>query len=84
MDNDNIFQLISKTPETAEPDEPLDFDYVIIDRQGNEHYHSGFLLFTSQHIAVMRETPKGALPVFVIPLDQVYLAELIEDDEEEV
>lgn len=60
-------------------------EYVIVTRTDDggteEHYAEGFLLFTSQHIAVMRDTGAGALPVLVVPLTQVLLAQLVEDDE---
>ncbi len=58
-------------------------EYVIIDRKGNEHFADGFALFTSQHVAIMRDNGMGgAIPVFIMPLDQVLYCELIEDDDE--
>jgi len=81
-DDNNIFHLIEgKTPGTEEA--PVEYDYIVLDVDGKEHFASGFLLFTSQHVAIMRETAKGALPVLVVPLSRVVAAELIEDDEEE-
>lgn len=80
-DDNNIFRLVSDQVPQAEESVPV-YDYFIVDTDGNEHFASGFLLFTSQHIAIMRDTDKGALPVFVIPLSNVKFAELAEDDEE--
>lgn len=57
--------------------------YVIIDSEWNEHFASGFLLFTSQHVAVMKDTEQGALPVFLMPLAFVHHVELIEDGDVE-
>lgn len=56
--------------------------YVITDVDGEEYYADGFLLFTSQHMAVMRDNAAGALPILVVPLHRVKSAELVEDDEE--
>lgn len=54
--------------------------YVIVDINGDDHFAEGFLLFTSQHIAIMRDTGSGALPILVMPLDKVFSAELLEDE----
>ena len=81
-DDNNIFRLVSEQAPAAEDTTVPVYDYFIVDTDGNEHFASGFLLFTSQHIAIMRDTDKGALPVFVIPLGNVKFAELAEDDEE--
>ena len=79
----NIFSIVSNNTPPAPADDLVPvYEYVITDTQHNEHFASGFLLFTSQHIAVMRDTPRGALPIFVMPLSEVYCAELLEDDDE--
>jgi len=81
-DNNNIFTLVAQAnSQEAKPSIP-EYDYEILNRDGQSFIHRGFMLFTSQHIAIMRETDVGALPIFVIPLDQVAFAEIIEDDEE--
>lgn len=59
-------------------------DYVIVDIWGEEHFASGFLLFTSQHVAVMRDQGDGALPIIVFPLGNVKYAVLDEEDLDEV
>ena len=79
-DDNNIFQLINNNGQVEEDIAPM-YDYIVVVKDGNEHFAPGFLLFTSQHIAIMRETPKGALPILVIPLSEVKIAELVEDDE---
>ncbi len=57
--------------------------YLITTDNGEEYESTGFLLFTSQHVAVMRDTGAGALPVLVIPLARVMAAELLEDEDVE-
>ncbi len=78
--NDNIVTLAPAGKDAAIPES----SYVVVDVNGEEHYADGFLVFTSAHIAVMREIPGlGALPVLVLPLPMVKKAELLEDDDEE-
>lgn len=83
----NVFQILAggkandDTPAATESATKLN-EYRIIDVGGNEHYADGFLIFTSQHVAVMQDGPDGAaLPVLVMPLTEVRRAELVEDDE---
>lgn len=87
-ENGNIFKILQggKSPTSTDPDIsgiPQNA-YVITDINNCEHFAEGFLLFTSQHIAIMRDTGAGALPVLVMPLDKVFSAELLEDDSEEL
>jgi hypothetical protein len=63
-------------------DEYVTNDYVITDIHNVEFFATGFLIFTSQHVAIMRESDKGALPIFLMPLDKVHSVELIEDDDD--
>jgi hypothetical protein len=84
-DNKNVFQILAggKTEDVTlavEPGTPVN-EYVIIDKDGQEHFAEGFLIFTSQHVAIMRDAPDGALPVLVMPLSDVKRAELVEDEE---
>jgi len=87
MDNDNnVFSMIAggKPEKTEDEDNGLPTNsYVIEDIVGNEHYADGFLVFTSQHIAVMQDRGKGAIPVLVLPLDQVRVAEIVNDEVED-
>lgn len=68
-------------PQESDTDGIPTNEYVIEDINGNLHYAEGFLLFTSHHVAVMRDIGAGALPILVMPLDKVFAAELVEDDE---
>lgn len=87
MDDDetnNVFRFGSvnggKGGSDAESSIPIN-DYVLTDVDNQELYATGFLVFTSQHVAVMRDYGKGAIPVLVVPLDRTKYAELVEDDE---
>ena len=84
----NVFKLIDggregpMPPPTAPAQDDIPQNaYLIVDRRGEEHYAEGFLLFTSQHIAVMKDigNGQGAIPILVLPLDQVNFAELLEE-----
>ncbi len=93
MSNDNTtedgsttFRLITGGKTTEGPPQPAlpQNAYVVVDINGDEHFHEGFLVFTSQHVAIMRDTPTGGLPVFLMPLDKVFAVEFLEDDPDEV
>lgn len=62
------------TPST-EPEIPQNA-YVIVDFDDNQHFANGFLLFTSQHVAVMEEREGGPVPSLVLPLSNVKFAQL--------
>lgn len=83
--NDNITQFGvvngGKTEETEDSIPTL--PYILEDIDGNQFPAEGFLIFTSQHVAIMRDTGKGAVPVMVVPLNRLKVAELFEDDEED-
>jgi hypothetical protein len=82
-DKNNIFSLVNggKSLDTDDQELP-NYSYVIVDREGEEFYASGFMIFTSQHVAIMRDTGKGAIPVIVMPLERLHIAELVEDQME--
>lgn len=67
----------------AEPEEKHipEHTYAILDVDGEEWLNHGFLIFTSHHVAIMRETEDGAIPVFIIPLGRVKVAEMVAEDE---
>lgn len=82
---ENVFRLVTggkpeEGPQPGVASIPQN-TYAIIDREGNDYYAEGFALFTSQHIAIMRDTGGGAIPILIMPLDQVRIVELVEDDE---
>lgn len=54
--------------------------YTIVDIDGIEWYATGFCIFTTSHIAIMKETPQGATPILVVPLNRVRA--VFADDEE--
>lgn len=80
--NDNVFNLVPGTK--GEDDSKLPVNrYYITNIDGQEYPAEGFLIFTSQHVAVMRDFGDGAIPVLVMPLSQLKVTELVEDDNED-
>lgn len=80
MDNDNVFSIV---PGGAAKEDGLPTNqYILEDITGKEYASEGFLIFTAQHVAVMRDIGKGAIPVLVMPLTQLRVAEIYEDDAE--
>jgi hypothetical protein len=56
--------------------------YAIMTTDNVEYVREGFLIFTAQHVAVMRElSDNNSIPILVLPLNQVKVVDLIEDDE---
>lgn len=83
MTNDNVFGIVQGGKGEAEDQKfPVNV-YAIMDQDHTEHLHSGFMIFTSQHLAVMRDDGHGAIPIFVIPLQNVKYAEVLEEEEEQ-
>lgn len=85
--NDNIshFGVVQggKAADSEEDSIPS-LPYVLEDIDNNQFFGEGFLIFTSQHVAIMKETTKGAVPAMVVPLNRLKVAELVEDDEQVV
>lgn len=77
-----------KTETPAKEDDLPQNTYAITDVDGVTVFCDGFLVFTSHHIAVMKDLgDKGAIPAMVFPLSMVKCAELVEpgeDDTEEL
>lgn len=73
--SDNIISLVDKIKEDS-----VKLPYVIIDVDGREFYGEGFLIFTSQHVAIMEPRGDQAVPAIVVPLARVVVAELDDDD----
>lgn len=80
-DDTNIVQFGPKVVQTT-PTVPTN-TYAIEDVDGNEYLYEGFLIFTVQHVAVMRNEGDGAIPVFVMPLHRLKIAEIVEDGDED-
>lgn len=57
-------------------------NYVVLDADNEQFFGSGFMIFTSHHLAIMRDEGDGAVPVLVLPISRVKAAELVEDDED--
>jgi hypothetical protein len=87
--NDNVmpFGAIQGGKQDTEQKLPQN-NYVLEDVNGDAYPATGFLIFTTQHVAVMKDTKDGAIPVLVMPLTLLKVAELVEeyvgDDEEEL
>lgn len=78
-DKDNIFTMVpgSKLPGGPKEEDTLPvYDYIIVDFDGNEFPGAGFLIFTSAHVAIMKDNGSGAIPIVVVPLDRVKVAAL--------
>lgn len=84
-DAPNVFRLgsVKGGKDGSEAEAIPETEYVIVTKDNTEYFATGFLLFTSQHIAVMRDTGAGALPILVVPLTEVKMAEIVEIDEDE-
>lgn len=82
MDNDNIitFGQVKGGKTEAEAEKLPTALYTIVDIDDQEWDATGFCIFTTSHIAIMKETPQGATPVLVVPLHRVK-AVFIDDDE---
>lgn len=81
-DNENnIFKIVSSnTPETDKI--PMN-DYAITDIDNDVLFAYGFIIFTSHHIAIMRDEGNGPVAVLVVPLSRVKVAELLDDENED-
>lgn len=68
MDGNIIDFENAKSKNAKDPTEVPQHQYVLVDIDNEEFTEFGFLIFTAQHIAVMREKGEGAAPVLVMPL----------------
>lgn len=78
-DNDTPFRVIDggRNVQRLPQDE-----YLIVDMSGNEHFAQGFMTYTNSHVAIMKDIGNnGAIPVFMMPLTNVFSAELYVEDE---
>lgn len=79
--NDNIISLVPKSGDGE--DRLPQNNYLIIDVDGYEYEGVGFVIFTTHHVAIMRDDGKGAVPVVVVPLGRVRCCEIIDDEVED-
>lgn len=83
MDNDNVIPFGQVKGGKSDDENVLPVnEYSLITMENEEYQATGFLIFTPQHVAVMRDDGKGAIPILVMPLISLRVAELIEDDDE--
>lgn len=83
-DQDNIVQFGSiKGGKEDSTDVPQHL-YEIKDHDDIIHQAHGFIIFTPQHVAVMRDTGDGALPLLIFPLEAVKYAKLIDPAQQEL
>lgn len=85
MDNDNVLpfgkpQARDNSTSTETGDGFPENNYVVIDLDDEEFYGTGFLIFTPHHCAIMKDFGKGAVPILVVPLHRVKIAEMVSDE----
>jgi hypothetical protein len=79
----NIFSLVSNNDEPLQLEQPRVNTYYIETLDGDKFVRDGFLIFTAQHVAVMREiNDNSSIPLLVMPLGLVKVVELIEDEDD--
>ncbi len=81
MDNDNIFSIHNGGKKASGENTLPVNDYCLIDMTGEEFFGTGFLIFTSHHVAIMRDNGDGAVPVTMMPLANLKVAEIVEEEE---
>ena len=77
MNNDNIVNFAAVKGGKQEEQVPQ-HNYKVVLFDGGEIEAHGFLIFTPQHVAVMRSTEEGALPILVVSLDNVKYTTIVE------
>lgn len=77
-DNDNNVIHIVASNEDKTPAVPQ-YEYRVNYMDGNTSKAAGFLIFTTQHVAIMRDEGEGAVPVLVVPTSMVRSVEIVED-----
>lgn len=86
-DDNNVFRFGAvqggKAAKEEEEKRIPENDYVVVDIDDQEWFASGFLIFTPHHLAIMRDTGEGAVPVLVLPILRVKASELVEPEFDE-
>lgn len=77
---DTVFKLFKggKEQDNQPNAVPVNTYEITLD-DGTTHVATGFLIFTAQHVAVMRDEGDGAIPVLVMPLHRLQMA-LLSDE----
>jgi len=79
--DENVFRLIQTERPEAATFVANDQSYYIEDIDGNEYVRNGYCVFTSHHLAIMKEiNENSSVPSLVLPLIRVKVCELIEED----
>lgn len=84
-DDNNVYRfgaIQGGKPEATESEFPS-YPYSIRDVEDEEHYAEGYLIFTSHHVCIMEDTPKGPVTAFMIPIHRVKDVALVIDEEDE-
>jgi hypothetical protein len=85
--NDNVLQFGAPKSKGTVAEETGDKfpenNYVIEDIDGKEFFARGFMVFTPHHCAIMADFGMGAVPLLVVPLVRVKVAEMATDEEDE-
>lgn len=84
MSDDNIFSLHQGGKPANDEERLPQNDYCITDLDHDEYFGTGFVIFTTHHVAIMKDDGKGAIPLVVIPLGRVRAVEIVNDDETEL
>lgn len=86
--NDNVLPFgapkPNKTGDNVETGEKFpENNYVITDIDDEDFFARGFLIFTPHHCAIMNDLGSGAVPVLVVPLIRVKVAEMVTEEEDQ-
>lgn len=86
MSDDNIIKfgsLPGGKSESTDKDKFPSHPYVIEDVDGDDHFATGYLIFTSHHVCIMEEGDNGPVTALMVPLDRVKLVYLVPEDAED-
>lgn len=84
MNDDNIIPFGQVQGGKDDDDSVPVNNYEIKDIDGEIHAAEGFLIFTPQHVAIMRPLDEGALPLVILPLSFVKYARLAQAEQLEL
>lgn len=80
----NFLRVVGGNGDQLVEEAPKVTTYAIETVDGDVFINDGFCIFTAQHVAIMRELGDNAsIPVLVIPLSQVKVLQLLEDEFDE-
>ena len=82
-DDTNIFKVIQGGGTEPKNDKFKANDYQILDIDDEVFSAMGFAIFTSQHVAIMRDDGDGPAPVLIVPLGRVKAVKMIDEELDE-